>query len=229
MVKYLRRRTNSLLVLVKTGSIMTQMRKKGRLEVVCGSMFSGKTEELMRRVKRAEYARQNVLTLKHQLDQRKSHTRLVSHGGIEHAALPIQDNQAAFKQILELAMPPINVVGIDEIQFFPHGIIEVITQLVDRGNRVIVAGLDLDFRGEPFGIMPALLSIADEVLKLKAICVLCGSDAHHTQRLINGAPASYHDPIILVGAEEYYEARCRDCFQIDTPALIQPALHQAAL
>lgn len=203
--------------------------KKGRLEVVCGSMFSGKTEELMRRVKRAEFARQNVLTLKHQLDNRKSQTCLVSHSGQEYAALPIQDDATSLKQILELATPLTTVVGIDEVQFFPAEIVEIIMQLVDRGVRVIVAGLDLDFRGEPFGIMPVLLSVADEVLKLKAICVLCSNDAHHTQRIINGSPARYDDPIILVGAADYYEARCRNCFQIGAPALQQTPQHQPTL
>lgn len=191
--------------------------KKGRLEVVCGSMFSGKTEELMRRIKRAEFAKQNVLTLKHQLDKRKSHTCLVSHSGQEHAALPIHDDSSSIEQILTLTTPLTTVVGIDEIQFFPQSIIHVITELVNRGIRVIVAGLDLDFRGEPFGIMPQLLSMADDVQKLKAICVICRNDAHHTQRIVNGAPAKYDDPIILVGAEECYEARCRDCFQLGAP------------
>jgi thymidine kinase len=188
---------------------------KGQLEVICGSMFSGKTEELMRRLNRAEYAKQNVLTIKHQIDQRKSKTSITSHNGRERLAFMIDNTQDSLNKILELANSNISVVGIDEAQFFPKEIVGIICQLVEKGKRVVVAGLDLDFRAEPFGIMPLLLAIADHVTKLKAICVLCGKDAHHTQRLVNGQPAKYTDPIILVGAEECYQARCRDCFQID--------------
>ena len=195
--------------------------KKGRLEVICGSMFSGKTEELMRRLKRAEFAKQNVLPIKHHIDKRKSNTYIVSHDGRERAAFPVDNGVIAVEKILELANKNIDIVGIDEIQFFPNKVIDVICQLVERGKRVVVAGLDLDFRGEPFGIMPILMSIADEVTKLKAICVICCRDAHHSQRIIDGKPAKYDDPIILVGAEECYEARCRDCFIIDKqPVLI---------
>ncbi len=188
---------------------------KGQLEVICGSMFSGKTEELMRRLNRAEYAKQNVLTIKHQIDQRKSKTSITSHNGRERLAFTIDNSQESLNKILELANSNISVVGIDEVQFFPKEIVGIICQLVEKGKRVVVAGLDLDFRAEPFGIMPLLLAVADHITKLKAICVLCGKDAHHTQRLVNGKPAKYTDPIILVGAEECYQARCRDCFQID--------------
>jgi thymidine kinase len=188
---------------------------KGQLEVICGSMFSGKTEELLRRLNRAEYAKQNVLTIRHQIDQRKSKTSITSHNGRERLAFTIDNSQESLNKILELANSNISVVGIDEVQFFPKEIVGIICQLVERGKRVVIAGLDLDFRAEPFGIMPLLLAIADHITKLKAICVLCGKDAHHTQRLVNGKPAKYTDPIILVGAEECYQARCRDCFQID--------------
>lgn len=194
--------------------------KKGRLEVICGSMFSGKTEELMRRLKRAEFAKQNVLPIKHYIDKRKSNTYIVSHDGRERAAFPVDNASISVEKILELANKNIDVVGIDEIQFFPNKVIDIICQLVDQGKRVIVAGLDLDFRGEPFGIMPILMSVADEVTKLKAICVICCQDAHHSQRIIDGKPANYDDPIILVGAEECYEARCRDCFSIDKPPVL---------
>lgn len=189
--------------------------KKGRLEIVCGSMFSGKTEELMRLLIRAEYAKQNVLTIKHQIDKRRSQTKISSHSGTEKHAFSIDNNIDSLSRILELANKNIQVVGIDEIQFFPKEIISIIKKLINDGKRVIAAGLDLDFRGEPFGIMPTLMSLADDVTKLKAICVVCGKDAHHTQRIINGNPAKYDDPIIMVGASECYEARCRDCFKIE--------------
>jgi len=193
---------------------------KGRLEVVCGSMFSGKTEELMRRLKRAEYAKQNVLTIKHQIDKRsnQSHSCIFSHDGRERFAFALDEKNHDLSKILELANKNIDVIGIDEVQFFPKEIISVIAQLVAKGKRVIAAGLDLDFRGEPFGVIPFLLSIADDVQKLQAVCVVCGNDAHHSQRIIDGKPANYDDPIILVGAEESYEARCRTCFEIDKPA-----------
>ncbi|MFH1831959.1 MAG: thymidine kinase [bacterium] len=193
----------------------TNIRQKGSLEVVCGSMFSGKTEELMRRLKRAEFAKQKVLTIKHYIDVRKSHTCIVSHDGKERAAFPIGQNDTGIEQILELASSDIDVVGIDEVQFFPSSIVSIVSYLVQHGKRVIVAGLDLDFRGEPFGTTPILMSLADKVTKLKAVCVVCAQEAHHTQRLINGKAANYDDPIILVSGTEYYEARCRNCFQID--------------
>ncbi len=208
---------------------MTQkknLKKKGRLEVVCGSMFSGKTEELIRRLKRAEYAKQKVLTIKHQIDQRKSHTCIVSHDGKKRAAFPIDSDVIDIEKLFDLANENIDVVGIDEIQFFPNKIIDVICKLVDNGKRVIVAGLDLDFRGEPFGITPLLMAIADEVAKLKAICVVCFKEAHHTQRLVNGMPASYNDPVILVGASEFYEPRCKNCFQIDKQPTFKKHRHQ---
>lgn len=188
---------------------------RGRLEVICGSMFSGKTEELMRRLKRAEHARQGVLTIKHHIDNRSNDATIMSHDGNSRIAFPIDNSSVSVDKILELANKDISVVAIDEVQFFPNRILDVICQLVDQGKTVIVAGLDLDFRGEPFGIMPILLTIADDVTKLKAICVICAKDAHHTQRIVNNNPARYDDPIILVGASEYYQARCRDCFQID--------------
>lgn len=205
---------------------MENKKLKGRLEVVCGSMFSGKTEELLRRLKRAEFAKQNVLTIKHSIDKRKSMcaTSVVSHQGRERNAFIVGGSDDNIEKILELANKNIDVVGIDEIQFFPVKIVDVICKLVENGKRVIVAGLDLDFKGEPFGIVPVLMAFADEVLKFKAICVVCGKDAHHTQRIINGQPAKYSDPIILVGAEECYEARCRDCFAIDQKPCLVPSM-----
>ncbi|HBS48398.1 TPA: thymidine kinase [Candidatus Dependentiae bacterium] len=191
--------------------------KKGSLEVICGSMFSGKTEELMRRLRRAEFAKQNILTIKHKIDVRKSYECIVSHNGAKREAFAFDGTVQCLEKILKLSEGH-EVVGLDEIHFFIPQIIETIKALVDNGKRVIIAGLDIDFRGEPFAITATLLAIADEVTKLKAICVKCGKDAKHNQRIINGNPAKYDDPIILVGAEECYEARCRDCFEIEKPA-----------
>lgn len=199
-------------------SLVRSEEGKGSLEVVCGSMFSGKTEELMRRLRRAEFAKQHVVTIKHKVDTRSGHSYIASHDGRERLAFAVENSCASLESIFDLANKNISVIGIDEIQFFPQDIVPVICNLIEKGKRIIVAGLDMDFRGEPFGIMPLLLSIADSVTKLNAICVKCGKDAHHTQRIVNGKPAKYSDPIILVGAKECYEARCRDCFAIDKPA-----------
>ena len=187
----------------------------GRLEVICGSMFCGKTEELIRRVRRAIIARQTVKVFKPQLDDRYGIQNITSHTGQSVAAIPV----ASSEDILELADGGATVVAIDETQFFDVGLIEVVRRLVDeRSLRVILAGLDTDFRGEPFGPMPQLLSIAEEVIKLHAICVVCGEDASRTQRLVDGKPAAYDDPTILVGAQESYEARCRQHHEV-RPAL----------
>jgi thymidine kinase len=171
----------------------------------------------MRRLKRAEYAKQNVLTIKNHIDQRSQqhHDCIFSHEGRQRKACLIDNTDASVFQLLTLADQAINVIGIDEVQFFHPRIIDIILTLIAQNKRVIVAGLDLDFRGEPFGTIPPLMALADEVCKLKAICVCCGQEAHHTQRLVNGKPAHYEDPIIMVGAEECYEARCRSCFVID--------------
>ncbi|MEX0671939.1 MAG: thymidine kinase [Candidatus Babeliales bacterium] len=189
--------------------------KKGTLEVVCGSMFSGKSEELIRRLKRAEIAKKNTLAFKHSLDDRKSIEHLVSHGGLKINAFAIDKA----KMILDLTPPEIEIIGIDEVQFFNNEIISIIQELIHAGKRVIVAGLDLDFRGVPFSCIPGLMAIADTVTKLTAICMSCGKDAHFTQRLVNGTPAKHTDPIVLVGAQECYEARCRNCFVIDKTPL----------
>lgn len=192
--------------------------KKGKLEVICGSMFSGKSEELLYRLRRSEYAKKKVLTIKPAIDNRKSVSCIVCHSGGEREALPVGSCEESLKKIVVLANSSIDVVGIDEIQFFPPPTISVICHLLEQGKRVILAGLDLDFRGEPFGIMPSLLALADEVIKLRAICMSCGSEANFSQRLINGSPAKHDDPTILVGGEECYEARCRQCFEIDKKA-----------
>jgi len=185
---------------------------KGSLEVICGPMFSGKSEELIRRLRRAQIARQKVLTCKHSLDDRFMIECIVSHDGNKLEAEAIED----VNQILELGLKNnIDVVGIDEVQWFDSSIIAIICKLIDDGKRVIVAGYELDFRTVPAGTMPTLLSIADKVTKLQAICTICGKDATLTQRLINNKPAKFDDPVILVGGAECYEARCRDCHKID--------------
>ncbi|MDR5695368.1 MAG: thymidine kinase [Armatimonadota bacterium] len=182
----------------------------GRIEVICGSMFSGKSEELIRRVRRAQIARQRVCVFKHALDDRYGAREVVSHNGARIEAIGVRSSA----EILERVDPHAEVVAIDEAQFFDDGLADVCNALADRGLRVIVAGLDQDFRGEPFGPMPRLLAIAEAVDKLQAICMVCGQPASRTQRLVNGKPASYHDPVILIGAQEVYEARCRKCHQV---------------
>lgn len=177
----------------------------GWIEVVCGSMFSGKTEELIRRIKRAAIAKQKVQVFKPSIDTRYTVEQVASHSGIYFKAEPVTD-VAAIRELLD---PDAEVVGIDEVQFFEESVLELCRELAHAGRRVIVAGLDLDFRGEPFGPMPFLMAEAEQVDKLQAICLVCGAPASRTQRLINGKPANYHDPIILVGASENYEARCR--------------------
>lgn len=178
----------------------------GRIEVICGSMFCGKTEELIRRVRRAVIAKQTVQVFKHSLDDRYNGvSHISSHNGQNLEAQHI----TAPAEILQHIAPTTTVVAIDEVQFFDLSIVEVAQRLANRDIRVLLAGLDLDFRGEPFGPLPHLLCIAEEVTKLHAICVICGEPASRTQRLVNGHPADYDDPIIMVGARERYEARCR--------------------
>jgi thymidine kinase len=177
----------------------------GRIEVICGSMFCGKSEELIRRSRRAVIAKQELQVFKPSIDDRYSVLHVSSHSGQNIEALAISKAQ----EILDNLSPSTTVVAVDEVQFFDSEIIEIVKLLATRGIRVILAGLDMDFRGEPFGPIPQLLSIAEDVTKLHAICVVCGEDACRTQRLVNGEPARYDDPIILVGAQEAYEARCR--------------------
>jgi thymidine kinase len=169
-------------------------------------MFSGKTEELIRRVRRAGIAKQKVQVFKPDMDTRYTVQRVTSHNGQDFEAVPVKDAQDLLAQIDSNT----TVVAIDEAQFFDTELVAVTEQLAAQGIRVILAGLDMDFRGEPFGPMPALMCCADEVQKLHAICMQCGEDASRTQRLVNGEPARYDDPIIMVGASEAYEARCRE-------------------
>ena len=177
----------------------------GSIEVVCGSMFSGKTDELIRRLVRATIARQKVQVFKPAIDVRYAVEKVTSHAGANYDAIPVA-NAAEIHAKLDSET---TVVGIDEAQFFDMNIAEVAQQLAARGVRVIVAGLDMDFRGEPFGPMPLILAKAERVDKLHAICMVCGDEASRTQRLVNGKPAKYNDPVVIVGASELYEARCR--------------------
>jgi thymidine kinase len=185
----------------------------GWIEVICGSMFSGKTEELIRRVRRAQIARQKVQVFKPAMDTRYAERGVTSHNGIQVEALPVE----SIAQLRTLVEPDTTVVALDEAQFFDEDVVPLCEELASQGTRVIVAGLDMDFRGEPFGPMPALMARAERVSKLQAICVVCGGPASHTQRLINGQPAAYDDPVILVGASEVYEARCRGCHEVRMP------------
>lgn len=189
---------------------MYSMPQGGWIEVICGSMFSGKTEELIRRLRRAQIARQRVQVFKPAIDLRYSETAIASHNGLQAHAIPVE---SAF-DIRNQVDPQATVIAIDEVQFFDDDLVSLCADLADGGKRVLCAGLDMDFRGEPFGPMPELLAIAEQVLKLQAICVICGGPASRTQRLINGTPACYEDPVVLVGASEVYQARCRGCHEV---------------
>jgi len=182
----------------------------GRLEVITGGMFSGKSEELIRRVKRAQIARQKVQVFKPVLDKRYKEQEVCSHNGLGLEALPVNHPEELFTHL----KPDTQLVAIDEVQFFSNDIIQVCQQLADLGKRVIVAGLDQDFRGEPFGPMPYLLALAESVDKLQAICVQCGQAASRSQRMIEGRPAGFDDEKIKIGAAEFYEARCRHCHRV---------------
>ena len=183
-------------------SLYREPHRPGRIEVVCGSMFSGKTEELIRRMKRAKFAKQKVEIFKPSIDTRYSDDDVVSH---DHNAIPSTpiDSSAS----ILLLSSDIDVVGIDEAQFLDSGLVDVCNQLANRGVRVIVAGLDMDFRGQPFGPMPALCAIADEVTKVHAICVKCGALAYVSHRLVK------NDGRVMLGEAQAYEPLCRDCYQ----------------
>jgi len=182
----------------------------GSLTVITGSMFSGKTEELIRRLRRALYARQSVQVFKHVLETRSDLTEIRSHNDVPHEAVAVSSSE----ELLERVESATDVVAVEEAQFFDGGIVEACRRLADSGYEVFVAGLDMDFRGEPFGPMPFLLAEADEIVKLRAICACCGRDASRSQRLIDGKPAPASAPTILVGAQETYEARCRHCHEV---------------
>ncbi len=191
------------------------MKKYGQLIVVCGSMYAGKSEELIRRARRALYAKKKVQVFKPAIDNRYDEEHVVTHMGVKHPSIPVK--QAS--DLAKLIEKDTDVVCIEEVQFFDKSIVDFIIQLADSGKELVVAGLDQDFRRQPFGPMAELLSAADEVIKLRAICMKCGRPASHTQRIINGKPAKWNDPIVLIGATESYEARCRACHQINSPKL----------
>jgi len=176
--------------------------RTGWIEVMCGSMFSGKTEELLRRVKRARLARQRVLLFKPRVDNRYDEVKVVSHEGVNADAIPV----SSAAELLSLVTPDTAVVGIDEVQFFDAGIVATAETLASRGIRVLAAGLDQDWRGVPFGPMPALLAVAEYVTKLHAVCTKCGGAATRSQRLVAA------EGQLFVGGAAEYEARCRACF-----------------
>lgn len=184
--------------------------REGWIEVICGCMFAGKTEELIRRINVLSYARKNILVFKPKIDDRYSTTEIASHAGSKVPCIVISEA----KEILNHVNYDTDVVAIDEVQFFDEDVVDICEYLADSGLRVIVAGLDKDFRGEPFGVLPDLLTRAEFVTKLTAVCAKCGAPATRTQRIINGKPASFNDPIVLVGAKEAYEPRCRHCHEI---------------
>jgi len=195
--------------------IRTHPDRGGWLEVVCGPMFSGKSEELIRRLRRAEIAGQRALIVKPAVDDRYDVGHVVSHAGAKMRAV----TASAATDVARLAQG-YDAVGIDEVQFFDDGITAAIEQLVERGMRVVAAGLAQDFRAQPFGAMPTLLCVADFVDKLQAVCHRCGGPATLTQRLVDGRPAPFDGETIQVGALDSYEARCRPCYEpgVDAPA-----------
>lgn len=184
--------------------------REGWIEVICGCMFAGKTEELIRRINVLSYARKNILVFKPKIDDRYSTTEIASHAGSKVPCIVISEA----KEILDHVNYDTDVVAIDEVQFFDEDVVDICEYLADSGLRVMVAGLDKDFRGEPFGVLPDLLTRAEFVTKLTAVCAKCGAPATRTQRIINGKPASFNNPIVLVGAKEAYEPRCRHCHEI---------------
>lgn len=180
-----------------------ETRRRGRIEVICGSMFSGKTEELIRRLKRTKFARQRVEIFKPAIDIRYSEDSVVSHDSNSISSTPIESSASIL-----LLSTDIDVVGIDEAQFFDKGLVDVCKQLADSGIRVIIAGLDMDYKGVPFGPMPDLCAIADEVSKVHAICVRCGQLAYISHRIVD------NDKRVLLGEKDEYEPLCRECYAI---------------
>ena len=181
---------------------MGEMRRPGRIEVVCGSMFSGKTEELIRRMKRAVFAHQKVEIFKPAIDTRYSNEDVVSHDSNSIRSTPVDSSASIL-----LLSSDIDVVGIDEAQFLDDGLVDVCNLLANRGVRVIIAGLDMDFKGVPFGPIPALCAIADDVTKVHAICVKCGNLAYLSHRIVSG------DKRVMLGEQTEYEPLCRECYQ----------------
>jgi thymidine kinase len=197
--------------------------QQGQIEVVCGSMFSGKTEELMRRLKRAQYAKQKIQVFKPVIDNRYSVDHVQSHDANKILSTPVKTS----REILEKLDDNTRIVGIDEAQFFDDEIIEVAQKLAYRGIRVICAGLDMDFKGQPFGPMPKLLAVAESVTKLSAVCVVCGGHATRSQRMISETEtpnAENTESQVLIGSHDYYEARCRFCHEPNPVTSFQAGL-----
>ena len=196
----------TLLTIYKSKEMFLESAKKaGSIEVICGSMFSGKTEELIRRLKRAQFAKQKVEIYKPCIDVRYSDDKVVSHDSTSIPSIPI-DTPAKMLEISD----DVEVVGIDEAQFFDASIVEVVQTLANKGIRVIIAGLDTDFLGKPFGPMPALMAVAEDIQKVHAICVRCGSPANHSHRLIA------NDELVVLGEKDEYEPLCRHCYNAAT-------------
>ncbi len=191
--------------------------ENGYVEVISGCMFAGKTEELLRRIRVLSYGTQKIQLFKPLIDNRYDEHMVVSHNGTKHQSIQI----SKAKEILDHIDETSEIVAIDEVQFFDEDIVMVVDALANNGIRVMVAGLDLDFRGEPFGVMPELITKAEFVVKLTAICTKCGAPGTRSQRNINGKPADYYDPVIMVGASESYEAVCRHCHQVPNKPCIK--------
>ena len=191
---------------------MVENRKFGWIECICGSMFSGKSEELLRRIKRGVIAKQKVLLFKPSIDNRYDENRVSTHNGNSYDSISIEKSSDILNFVKDTKY---DIIGIDEIQFFDNDIVKIINKLADDGIRVIVAGLDMDFKAEPFHPMPEIMAISEMVTKLHAVCNKCGKEASRSQRLINGKPSKYDDPVVVIGASESYEARCRHCHEIE--------------
>ncbi len=196
---------------------MYKQYKEGWIEVITGCMFAGKTEELIRRINVLQFAKKKIVVFKPKIDNRYSIDKVVSHCGTSVESYAISSSS----EIMALVKDA-DVIAIDEVQFFDEGIVDICNYYADHGKRVMCAGLDMDFRGEPFGVMPKLVTHAEFVTKLTAVCTKCGAPATRTQRLVDGKPARYDDPIILVGASESYEAVCRHCHDVpNKPSLMK--------
>ncbi|SES82273.1 thymidine kinase [Natronincola peptidivorans] len=185
--------------------------QSGSIEVIVGPMYAGKSEELIRRVNRAQIAELKVVVFKPAIDDRYCGGNITSHNGKQLKCIAIDGAEEIMNYIEK---EDFDVLAIDEVQFLGEAVIEVCQRVADKGKRVIVSGLDMDFRGEPFSVLPHLMAMAEYVTKLTAVCMVCKMPATRTQRLVNGQPAKYSDPIILVGAKESYEARCRKCHAV---------------
>lgn len=190
--------------------VLRPRNRRGSITVITGCMFSGKTEELIRQIRRAMHARKTVQVFKSALDTRCGTEVIRTHDGVSLQATALRTS----REVEDAILPDVQFVGIEEVQFFDEGIVDLCMELADRDVHVVCAGLDQDFRGMPFGFMPRLMALAEHVIKLHAICKRCGGIASRTQRLIDGRPARWSDPLVLIGASETYEARCRRCHKV---------------